>query len=184
MERKYTSAAVLVVLVPIVVGVAVNLLTPWLQGNAGVIGQFVTSPWFPGLLWGVMAAVWLYYWFGIVAPRMAPIQRAKRFNSLHVEKLALWTAAQRSTSDTMPKQIASRLVHYRREANDLLRSDAAHRIYADVDAICAQISYLDPAAWRAATLMFLDDSDAILGDVQNRVSPAAPRSPRSSIRGR
>ena len=190
MERRVAAAVFAVFLAPVGVGIAVNLFTPWLLGNAGMIGSILTSPWLPWGLYAVMGVPWFYYWFVVVARRNAPQTRLQRINDLFTEQQAIRTVVMPATSPSPPRGMERRVARFRGSVGRVLGSDPAYRAWLDAcwqgDLIRADTGPETPEQrhWRAAIIVLTNQSDAILRDLQSRLIPVPPRSPRTSTRDR
>lgn len=185
MERRTSVAIIVIFVAPIVVGVAVNLLTPWLQTNAGTVGVVLTSSWLPWFLYLVTGALWFFYWFGIIARRpIPPYERSRRINACLVERNALMWALLPMTDQTMPLAIQKRLKAYVKEGGRAIGDgDPLYARFANTATFLANGS---PDVWRGMTLSFLGETEVVLLEAQHLLglSPAGPQSPRTSKGGR
>ena len=127
MGRAVVIAIWSVVIGPIIAGVAVAFLTPWLQQNAAAIAPIVTSWWLLWLLYGVSAAAWLYYWLVIVARRMAPASRRQRINDLFREQEAIRRVVVPDTSPVWPSGLRRRVDRLYNDAINVMGSDLVVR---------------------------------------------------------
>ncbi len=186
MGRRSVAAVVAVFIAPLAVGVMVNLFTPWLTTNAGAFGSVLTSPWLPWALYALTGVPWFYYWFVVVARRIAPQARLQRINDLFAEQEALRAAVLPDTSLVPPRGIERRVAQFRRNVGKVIGSDPAYREWLRACSLhdVIQADARVEGRWRTAIIALTNGSDEILRDLQLRLSPEGRQFPRRSRRDR